>query len=70
MNHPVNYVNDIIGKKGWSGLEGIWRIVESDYELRKKRDEYLDNLEREHREGLKAVAEWRKYLNEKQPTNL
>ena len=66
MNCPIEYVKESVGKKGWIGLEKIWRVVESDYELRKKRDEFLDYLEREQYEGLKAIAEWRKYLNQEQ----
>jgi hypothetical protein len=66
MHNPVEYVKESVGKKGWSGLEKIWRVVESDYELRKKRDEFLDYLEREQYEGLKAIAEWRKYLKQEQ----
>jgi hypothetical protein len=68
MHNPVEYVKESIGKKGWSGLEKVWRVVENDYELRKKRDEFLDYLEREQYEGLKAIAEWRKYLKQKQET--
>jgi DNA-binding PadR family transcriptional regulator len=68
MHHPVKYVNEEVGEKAWGWLEDIWKVVECDYELRKKRDEYLDRLEREDREGLKAIAEWRKYLKIKQPT--
>jgi hypothetical protein len=66
MHHPVEHVKESLGKKEWSGLEKIWRVVESDYELRKKRDEFLDYLEREQYEGLKAISEWRKYLKQKQ----
>jgi len=66
MDHPVDYVKETCGRKEWSGLEKIWRVVESDYELRKKRDAFLDYLEIEHNEGLKAISEWRKYLKQEQ----
>ena len=62
MNRPIEYVKESVGKKGWSSLEKIWQVVESDYELRKKRDEFLDYLTREQLEGIKAIAEWIKYL--------
>ena len=74
MQNPVEYVKESVGKKEWSALEKIWRVVESDYELRKKRDEYLYFLEREQYERLKAVKEWKEYLktrtnNNKDDTN-
>jgi hypothetical protein len=69
MHHPVEYVKESIGKKQWSNLERIWRVVENDYELRKKRDEFLDYLTREHYEGLKAIAEWRVYLKTRTGSN-
>ena len=62
MHNPVEHVKETVGKKEWSNLEKIWLVVESDYELRKKRDEFLDYLEREQYERLKAVAEWKKLL--------
>ena len=62
MQNPVEHVKESVGKKEWSVLEKIWRVVESDYELRKKRDEFLYFLEREQYERLKAVAEWKEYL--------
>jgi len=62
MHNPVEHVKETVGKKEWGTLEKIWRVVESDYELRKKRDEFLDFLEREQYERLKAVAEWKKLL--------
>jgi hypothetical protein len=39
-------------------------VVESDYDLRKKRDAFLDYLMIEHNEGLKAISGWRKYLKQ------
>jgi len=66
MHNPVEYVKESVGKKEWGRLEKIWRMVTGDYELRKKRDEFLDYLEREQYEGLKAIAEWRKYLKQEQ----
>jgi hypothetical protein len=62
MQKPVEHVKESVGKKEWSVLEKIWRVVESDYELRKKQDEYLYFLEREQYERLKAIAEWKEYL--------
>jgi hypothetical protein len=69
MHNPVEYIKESIGKKQWSNLERIWRVVENDYELRKKRDEFLDYLEREQYEGLKAIAEWRAYLKTRTGSN-
>jgi hypothetical protein len=65
MHNPVEYVKAALGKKEWYNLERIWRVVEDDYELRKKRDEFLDYLEREEYERLKAVSEWKKFLKTK-----
>lgn len=48
---------------------GFCSVVENDYELRKKRDEFLDYLEREQYEGLKAIAEWRAYLKTRTGSN-
>jgi hypothetical protein len=62
MNNPVEHVKESVGKKDWNSLEKIWRMVESDYDLRKKRDAFLDYLMIEHNEGLKAISEWKKYL--------
>jgi hypothetical protein len=62
MNRPIEYVKESVGKKGWSGLEKIWRVIESDYELRKKRNEFLDYLTREQLESAKAIVDWIKYL--------
>jgi DNA-binding transcriptional ArsR family regulator len=62
MNRPVDYVKESVGKKGWRALEKIWQVVESDYELRKKRNEFLDYLTREQLETAKALVEWIKYL--------
>jgi hypothetical protein len=67
MHNPVEHVKETIGKKEWGTLEKVWRVVESDYELRKKRDEFLDYLEREQYERLKAVAEWKEYMKQ-EPT--
>jgi len=50
-------------------LEKIWSVVESDYELRKKRDAFLDFLELEHNEGIKAISEWRKYLKQEKSSS-
>lgn len=63
MDHPTDYVKETLGKKEWTDFEKIWRVVESDYDLRKKRDAFLDYLKMEHAEGLKAISEWRKQLN-------
>lgn len=62
MNRPINYVKESVGKMGWNALEKIWQVVESDYELRKKRNEFLDYLAREQLETAKALVEWIKYL--------
>lgn len=64
MNNPVEHVKESVGKKDWNSLEKIWRLVESDYDLRKKRDAFLDYLMIEHNEGLKAISGWRKYLKQ------
>lgn len=65
MDRPVEYVRESHPQR-WSALEKIWRVVESDYELRKRRDEFLSYLEREHTEGVKAISEWRKYLKQEE----
>jgi DNA-binding transcriptional ArsR family regulator len=62
MNRPIDYVKESVGKKGWNALEKIWQIVDGDYELRKKRNEFLDYLMREQLEMAKALVEWIKYL--------
>jgi DNA-binding transcriptional ArsR family regulator len=62
MNRPIDYVKESVGKKGWIALEKIWQVVEGDYELRKKRNEFLDYLTREQLETAKALVEWIKYL--------
>ena len=66
MNRPIVYVKESVGKRDWSGLEKIWRVVENDYDLRKKRNEFLDYLTREQLEGTKAIVEWIKYLKVEQ----
>lgn len=63
MNRPIDYIKESVGKKGWSVLEKIWHVVDGDYELRKKRNEFLDYLTREQIETAKAIVEWIKYLN-------
>jgi hypothetical protein len=68
MDQPVEHVKDSIGEKQWKILEDIWSIVEGDYELRKKRDAFLDFLELERKEGLRAIGEWRTYLKQEQKT--
>ena len=68
MDQPVEHVKDSIGEKQWRILEDIWSVVEGDYELRKKRDAFLDFLELERKEGLRAIGEWRKYLKQEQVT--
>jgi hypothetical protein len=45
-------------------LEKIWSVANSDYELKKKRDAFLDFLELARKEELKAIFEWRKYLKQ------
>ncbi len=62
MNRPIDYVKESVGKKVWNALEKIWQVVEGDYELRKKRNEFLDYLTREQLETAKALVEWIKYL--------
>jgi hypothetical protein len=66
MEQPVEYVKESIGEKQWKNLQDIWSVVGDDYELRKKRDAFLDFLELERKEGLKAIDEWRKYLKQEQ----
>jgi DNA-binding transcriptional ArsR family regulator len=68
MNRPIEYVKESVGKRVWSDLEKIWRIVESDYELRQKRNEFLDFLAREQLESAKAIVDWIKYLKVDQVT--
>ena len=68
MNRPIEYVKESVGKKGWIALEKIWRVIESDYELRKKRNEFLDYLAREQLESAKAIVDWIKYLKVDQAT--
>lgn len=65
MDQPIDYVKENHAKE-WDALQKIWRVVAEDYELRKKRDEILSYLEREHNEGLKAIAEWKRYLKQDQ----
>ena len=67
MDQPIEYVKESLPEQ-WKVLQRIWQVVEKDYELRKKRDEFLSYLEREHNEGLKAVAEWRSYVKQEQAT--
>lgn len=64
MEQPIQHIRESVGEKQWSILEKTWSVVESDYELRKKRDAFLDFLELEHNEGLKAILEWRKHLKQ------
>jgi len=66
MEQPVEHVKESIGEKQWKTLQDVWSVVEGDYELRKKRDAFLDFLELERKEGLKAIDEWRKYLKQEQ----
>jgi hypothetical protein len=66
MEQPVEHVKESIGEKQWKILEELWTVVEGDYELRKKRDAFLDFLELERKEGLKAIDEWRKHLKQEQ----
>jgi hypothetical protein len=68
MDQPVEHVKDSKGEKQWKILEDIWSVVEGDYELRKKRDAFLDFLELERKEGLRAIGEWRRYLKQEQKT--
>ncbi len=63
MDQPIEYVKESLPEQ-WKVLQKIWPVIEKDYELRKKRDEFLSYLEREHDEGLKAVAEWQKYIKQ------
>jgi len=51
-----------VGKKGWNALEKIWQVVDGDYELRNRRNEFLDYLTQEQLETAKALVEWIKYL--------
>ncbi len=67
MDQPIEYVKESLPEQ-WKVLQKIWQVIEKDYELRKKRDEFLSYLEREHNEGLKAVVEWRKYLTQERAT--
>jgi predicted transcriptional regulator len=69
MEQPVEHVKESMGEKQWKILEELWSVVEGDYELRKKRDAFLDFLELERKEGLKAIDEWRKYLKQKAPND-
>jgi hypothetical protein len=46
----------ILGRKALA-LEKIWSVADSDYELKKKRDAFLDFLELERKEELKAIFE-------------
>mgnify|MGYP001366368519 CR=1 FL=1 len=64
MQQPVEHIRETLGEKQWSIIKKIWSVVDSDYELRKKRDAFLDFLELERKEGLRAIAEWRKYLKQ------
>jgi hypothetical protein len=63
MNRPIEYVKESVGKKGWSALEKIWSVVESDCEVRKRRNEFLDYLTWEQLKSAKAIVDWIKYLN-------
>ena len=56
MDQPIEYVKESLPEQ-WKVLQKIWPVIEKDYELRKKRDEFLSYLQREHNEGLKAVGE-------------
>ena len=61
-------LRNLLAKRAGVVLRKSWRVVENDYELRKNRDEFLSYLEREHNEGIKAVAEWRSYVKQEQAT--
>ena len=69
MEQPVEHIKESLGDKQWDVLQKIWQVVAEDYELRKKRDAFLDFLELERREGLRAIAEWRHYLKQKSSVN-
>jgi len=69
MGQPIQHIRESMGEKQWNILEKIWSVVESDYELRKKRDVFLDFLELEHNEGLKAISEWRRYLKQEKSSS-
>jgi len=62
VNRPIDYVKESLGKEGWNALEKIWSIVESDYELRNRRNDFLDYLTREQLESSNAIVDWIKYL--------
>jgi predicted transcriptional regulator len=66
MEQPVEHVKASLGEKRWKTLQDIWTVVEGDYELRKKREAFLDFLELERKEGLKAIGEWRSYLRQEE----
>jgi hypothetical protein len=67
MDQPIEYVKESLPEQ-WKVLQKIWQVIEKDYELRKKRDEFLSYLEREHNEGLKAIAEWNSYVKQEHAT--
>jgi DNA-binding PadR family transcriptional regulator len=63
MNKPLNHVKDILGKR-WEGMVELWKVVQSDYELRLFRENFLHDLEVEQTETSKALGDWRKFLHE------
>jgi hypothetical protein len=48
----------------WDTYQKIWQIVEKDSELRVARENWLNYLEVERKENLRALAEWREFLQE------
>ena len=64
MELPLGHIKELFHKQ-WADLLKLWRVVEDDYELRRQRDEFLFDREREHTEALESIVEWRGFLKDK-----
>ena len=54
-------MREVLGKH-WGPLQRIWKVALEDHELRKLKDDFLYEHERECTESLKSLAEWRVFI--------
>jgi len=65
MLFPPEYVKEELKRVGsWENYVKIWRIVESDYDLRKLKNEFLHTYETQYMEGLEAIKQWKDQLQQ------
>ncbi|MEM2320469.1 MAG: hypothetical protein QXS79_01080 [Candidatus Bathyarchaeia archaeon] len=65
MHMPRKYVEESLFKKGlWGQLLKLWQIVENDYDLKRLQEEFMFTIERESKETLKSLQEWRTFWHE------